>query len=87
MRIHFPEDILAYPATTIDGVPIQTVSPLALFHVRAGLEAAGALGPLDERGVAVQKRLREELLVGVPEETLQPRLEPLDRPTSRGRVG
>ncbi len=79
MRIHSPDDIFTYPATTIDGVPIQTVSPLALFLGRAGLEATGALGPLDDRGVATQRRLREELLVGVPEGKLRPRLEPLDK--------
>jgi hypothetical protein len=78
MRIHFPDDIFMYPATTIDAVPIQTISPLALYHVRAGLEATGALGPLDDRGVAMQRRLREELLVDVPGDKLRPRLEPLD---------
>jgi len=78
MRVYLPEDTMLYPASEIDGAPIQTVSPLALFLLRAGLEATGALGPLEERGVAMQKRLRDELLVGVPEDQLRPRLELLD---------
>lgn len=49
-RVYLPDDTLAYPATEIDGTPIQTVSPLALFLLRAGLAATGALGPLRGTG-------------------------------------
>src|SRR5262249_20716531 len=34
-RIFLPEDTFHYPATTIEGIAIQTVSPLALYHLRA----------------------------------------------------
>jgi len=78
VRIHLPDDIFSHPATTIDGVSIQTVSPLTLYQIRAGLEAVGSLGPLDESGIAVQKRLRDELLAEVPPALLMPRMEPAE---------
>jgi hypothetical protein len=77
MRVFLPEDTFDYPTSEIDGAPIQTVSPRMLYGLRAGLQAAGGFSPLDERGAATQRLLRERLLTTFTEEELRPRLERL----------
>ncbi len=43
--ISVPPDLFQWTPTIIDGVPIHTLSPLALVHIRAGAAATGAFGP------------------------------------------
>jgi hypothetical protein len=45
VAISVSADLFRWPPTVIDGVPIHTLSPLALVHVRAGASATGAFGP------------------------------------------
>ena len=42
--ISMPPDLLQWPPTIINGVPIHTLSPLALVQIRAGASATGAFG-------------------------------------------
>jgi hypothetical protein len=77
IRVFLPDDTFKHAATAIDGTPIQTVSPRMLFGLRAGLQAAGGFGPLDEGDAATQRLIREKLLGDGTEEELQPRIERL----------
>ena len=43
--ISVPAGLFQWAPTIIDGVPIRTVSPLALVHIRAGAAATRAFGP------------------------------------------
>ena len=45
VAISMPRDLFDWPATIIDGVPIRTLSPLALIQIRAGVTATGVFGP------------------------------------------
>ena len=45
VAIFVPHDMFAWPLTAIDGVPIRTLSPLALIQIRTGLTATAAFGP------------------------------------------
>ena len=40
-----PADLFDWPPTIIDGVPIRTLSPLALIQIRAGATVTGVFGP------------------------------------------
>jgi hypothetical protein len=76
-RIYAPDDIFAHPATVIEGTPIHTVSPLALYQIRAGLDITKSFGPLRRRDIAAQRRLRTNLLADRPDVALRPRIEKL----------
>ena len=41
VQIHLSPSTFEYPESTIDGVDVRTVSPLALYQIRAGVTAAG----------------------------------------------
>ena len=79
VRITLPADTLTFPVASIDGVPIRTISPLALYQLRQALIRTGAFGPARDKDRAVQARLREELLGNAPEADLSPRIEPVPR--------
>ena len=40
-RFNLPEDTFHHPITEIDGTPVRTVSPLALFHLREAFILSG----------------------------------------------
>lgn len=73
-RLHFPDDAFDTPPSRIEGVPIRTLSPLALYHIRAGVtDLFGGMRPKDEVSQAALKR---RFFAGVPEAQLAPRIEP-----------
>jgi hypothetical protein len=72
-RMLLPEDTFQTPATTIAGIPIQTVSPLALYQLRA-VSAQTRGGEKQARDLAMQALLRRAFLTGVDERDLGPRL-------------
>jgi hypothetical protein len=43
-----PRDLFDWAPTTIDGVAIRTLSPLALIQIRVGLAATGVFGPRND---------------------------------------
>jgi hypothetical protein len=77
LRLFLPEDTFAYPATVLDGLAIQTVSPLALALMRASSAQTrhGAAAGKRARDLAMLARLRETFLSAYDEAQLQPRIE------------
>ncbi len=76
-QVRLPDDTFAQPPVTIEGVPIRTVSPLALYQVRAGIAAKGSFGELSEAQISSAKQLREAFFPGRPEGELAPEIEEL----------
>jgi hypothetical protein len=74
VRISLSDDALRHPIGSIDGVPIRTVSPLALYQLREAFIQTGVFGPPRDKDRAAQARLRQELLSDVPERDLTPRM-------------
>ena len=69
--ISVPPDLLQWTPTIVDGVPIHTLSPLALVHIRAGAAATGAFGTPRSDG-ARQTQLIEAFLADVDPTQLIP---------------
>jgi hypothetical protein len=76
-RFRLPEDTFGYPPVELDGKTIRIASPLALYQIRIGIAGQGSFGELSERQQASARRLRDEFLADVPENELEPRVEPL----------
>ncbi len=72
-RIFLPEDTFRYPATTIEGMAIQTVSPLALYQLRAISAMTRNSGEKRTKDLAMQERLLQAFLAETDEQTLRPR--------------
>jgi hypothetical protein len=70
-RFILPEDTLNHHVTEIDGTSVRTVSPLALYHLREAFILTGVFGPPRAKDVAIQARLRGELLSGATENELR----------------
>jgi hypothetical protein len=79
-NIRVPDDVFAYPATLIEGTPVHTISPLALYQIREGLGITGSFGPLRPKDLAVQRRLKSAFLADHTEEKLRPGIEKLGPP-------
>lgn len=73
-RIYLPDDLFAYHVTLIEDTPIHTLSPLALYQIRAGLEITKTFGVLRPKDIAPQRRLREVFLAGQAKAALRPRI-------------
>jgi hypothetical protein len=76
-RVRLPDDTFEHPATELEGIPIRTVSPLALYQLRVGIASQGAFGELTEKQLAATRRLRETFFPGRSEAELAPVVEPL----------
>jgi hypothetical protein len=72
-RIFLPVDTFHYPATMINGVAIQTVSPLALYQLRAISAVTRSIGEKQAKDLAMQARLRQAFLAEQDEQKLMPR--------------
>jgi len=73
-RIYLPEDTFHYPATMVEDIAIQTVSPLALYHLRAISAMTRHVGEKRAKDLAVQEQLRQMFLEDQDEQKLTPRL-------------
>ena len=69
-RIFLPEDTFQYPATTIEGIAIQTVSPLALYQLRAISAMTRHVGEKRSQDLAMQEQLRQAFLADQDERKL-----------------
>jgi hypothetical protein len=76
-RLYLPEDTFHYPATLIEGIAIQTVSPLALYHLRAISAMTRHVGEKRAKDLAVQEQLRRTFLADQDEQKLTPKLRQL----------
>src|SRR5262245_27422756 len=77
VRVFLTDDIFDHPPSTIDGVQVRTISPLAQYQIRAGIAATGGFGPLRPKDITAQEALRERFFPGVAPEDLEPSIEPL----------
>ncbi len=73
-RVFLPEDTLAYPATTLEGIMIHTISPLALYQMRAAFAVTGSFGEMSPNAVATQELLRKTFLADQDEGILMPKI-------------
>jgi hypothetical protein len=77
-RIYLPDDTFTYPAAQVDGVTIQTVSPLALYQLRAALGITQSFGPFRPKDIKSQRELKERFFADQSEEELRPRIETIE---------
>ncbi len=47
--MYFPSDTFDYPPSEFDGLKIQTISPLALYHYKAGMHVYKTFGDYREK--------------------------------------
>ena len=76
-RVRLPDDTFEHPPVTIDGIPIRTVTPLALYQLRVGIASQGSFGELSEAQVGSARRLREAFFSGQSDADLAPEVHPL----------
>lgn len=74
VRIDLSEGVFDHPVSTLDGIAVRTVSPLALYQIRAGVAMSGAFGPLRPRDIASQEALCTRFFAGASLESFQPTL-------------
>jgi hypothetical protein len=75
-RVLLPLDMFSWPRVELEGVPVRTISPLALYQIRAGIAVVGSMGPLRPKDKPSQAALRERFFPGISEERLLPAIEP-----------
>ncbi len=71
VRLALPEDTFEWPQATLSGRAIQTVSPLALYYLRATSAQTRSRGNKLAADVVLQTRLRDRFLGGLAEVQLQ----------------
>ena len=74
IRIDLSDGVFDHPISTLDGVAVRTVSPLALYQIRAGITMAGGFGPPRPKDVTSQEALRIRFFHDASLESLQPML-------------
>jgi hypothetical protein len=74
IRIELSDGVFDHPMSTLDGVAVRTVSPLALYQIRAGITMAGGFGPPRPKDITSQEALRTRFFPGASRESLQPTL-------------
>lgn len=74
VRIDLSNGVFDHPVSDLDGVAVRTVSPLALFQIRAGIIMSGGFGPARPKDIASQDALRTRFFPSAPLESLQPTL-------------
>ena len=75
-RVTLSNDSFSHPLSQIDSVPIRTISPLALYQMRAAFMRTGSFGPPRPKDEAAQAQLRTVLLANEPLESLEPDFDP-----------
>ena len=73
-RVYLPDDAFAFPLSTLKGVPVQTLSPLALYQIRDGLARVAPFGDLRPTDIPAQKLLRARYFKGKPGKKLAPEI-------------
>lgn len=59
-RIYLAKDVYDYPKSKLDVIEIQTVSPLAQYQIRAGLNITMSFGGYREKDIKSQKELKKK---------------------------
>jgi len=74
VRVDLSDGVFDYPESDLDGIALRTVSPLALYQIRAGITRAGSFGPPRPKDVTSQEALRGRFFPDASPESLQPRM-------------
>jgi hypothetical protein len=75
--LRLSDDMFDQPPVELEGTTIRTISPLALYQIRAGVAQRNSFGPLSDRQLAAMAELRERFFPDPSEEQLLPPSEPL----------
>jgi hypothetical protein len=67
-----------FPPSTIDGVSIKTISPLAQYQIRAAFTKLNSFGKPESKHLAAQKRIKETFFPNKNEDELLPRIEEIE---------
>ena len=70
-RVDLSGGVFDYPVSDLDGIALRTVSPLALYQIRAGITMAGGFGPPRPKDVTSQEALRVRFFRDASPESLQ----------------
>ncbi len=81
-RIYLPAGATDNPPIEVDGLEVRTVTPLALFHITAGLDATGSFGPLRPKDLTARAEFQRTLLADADPGILVPRVEPVPPPVA-----
>ncbi len=73
-RVFLPDDTLDYPATTLESIKIQTISPLALYQMRAAFAVTGSFGEMSPTAAATQEQLKKTFFPNQDEGMLMPKI-------------
>ena len=73
-RVSLPSDVYEYPPTVIDGLTIHTISPLALYQMRAAFGSLRTFGDLRARDIEAQAQLLSTFLSDSEPDSWQPQL-------------
>ena len=71
-RIYLSDGVLDASLAMLDGVALRTVSPLALYQIRAGITIVGGFGPPRPKDLLAQEALRERFFPTADPESLMP---------------
>ncbi|HWL90265.1 MAG TPA: hypothetical protein VNP90_02770 [Actinomycetota bacterium] len=74
LRIELSAGVFDHPSSELDEIALRTVSPLALYQIRAGITMAGGFGPPRPKDIATQEALRTRFFPDVAPESIQPTL-------------
>jgi hypothetical protein len=74
LHVELSDGVFDHAPSSLDGVAVRTVSPLALYQIRAGIELAGGFGPMRPKDVAAQEALHERFFRDASAESLLPTL-------------
>ena len=66
--------VFDHPVSSLDGIALRTVSPLALYQIRAGITMAGGFGQPRLKDITSQEALRSRFFPEAPTDSLQPAL-------------
>jgi hypothetical protein len=74
VAVAMPTNLFEWPPTIVDGVCIQTLSPLALIQIRAGGMTTGAFGPTRSQDTTRQALLIETFFPDSDPASLEPQI-------------
>jgi len=73
-RVYLPGDTYGHPATSFEGIPVRTISPLAAFQMRVGIASRGTFGEPRPHVGGVMESLRTRFFPAGRAEDLAPRV-------------
>ena len=81
-RIYLPSGALDQPIVDVAGVPVRTLTPLALHHIREGLHSVRSFGGMRPKDVQARAAFEAAFFADADPGILVPRVEPVPPPTA-----